>query len=58
MLVLAVQYVYVEKILWKVDLKYMESFRMWCWRRRENNRWTDRLRIEVLQRVKEERSVP
>jgi hypothetical protein len=58
MLVLAVKYVYVEKILWKVDLKYMENFRMWCWRRMDNNSWTDRLRNKVLQRVKEEGSVP
>jgi len=58
MLVLSVQCVYVEKVLWKVDLKYMENFRMWCWRRMDNNSWTDRLRNEVLQIVKEERSVP
>jgi hypothetical protein len=58
LLVLAVRYVHAEKLLWKVDLKYMENFRMWCWRRLEKNTWTDRFRNEVLNRVKEERIVP
>jgi hypothetical protein len=32
-------------------------FEMWCWRRMEKISWSDRVRNEVLQRVKEERSV-
>jgi hypothetical protein len=41
----------------KVDQKYLESFRMWCWRRMEIS-WTDPVRNEeVLQRVKEERNI-
>jgi hypothetical protein len=37
----------------KVDQKYLESFEMWCWRRMEIS-WTDHVRNELLQRVKEE----
>jgi hypothetical protein len=40
----------------KVDQKYLESFEMWCWRRMEMS-WTDRVRNEVLHRVKEERNI-
>jgi hypothetical protein len=36
----------------KVDQKYLGSFEMWCWTRMEIN-WTDRVRNEVLHRVKE-----
>jgi hypothetical protein len=42
--------------IWKIDQKYLKSFEMWCWRRMEIS-WTDRVRNEVLQRVKEERSI-
>jgi hypothetical protein len=38
----------------KMDQKYLESFKMWCWRRMEKISWTDRVRYEeVLHRVKE-----
>jgi hypothetical protein len=37
-----------------VGQKYLESFEMWCWRRMEKVSWTDRVRNEVLRRVKEE----
>jgi hypothetical protein len=30
---------------------------MWCWRKMEKISWTDRVRNEVLQRVKEERNI-
>jgi hypothetical protein len=33
--------------LWEVDQKYLENFRMWCWRRLEKNSWTDLSRNEV-----------
>ena len=37
----------------KVDQKYLESFKMWCWRRMKEISWIDPLRNEeVLQRVK------
>jgi hypothetical protein len=36
----------------KIDKKYLESFEMWCWRRMEKISWTDRVRNEVLHRVK------
>jgi hypothetical protein len=38
----------------KMDQKYLECFEMWCWRRMETISWTDRVRNEVLHRVKEE----
>jgi hypothetical protein len=41
----------------KADQKYLESFEMWCWRRLEKMSWTDRVRNEVLHRVKEERNI-
>jgi hypothetical protein len=40
-----------------MDQKYLESFEMWCWRRMEMISWTDRVRIEVLHRVKEEKNI-
>jgi hypothetical protein len=43
--------------LWKVEQKHLESFEMWCWRRKEIS-WFNHMRNkEVLQRVKEERSI-
>jgi hypothetical protein len=40
-----------------VDLKYLESFEIWCWRRMEIS-WTDHVRNEeVLFRVKEQRNI-
>jgi hypothetical protein len=42
----------------KVDQKHLESFEMWCWRSMEKISWTDRVRNEVLQRVKEETNIP
>jgi hypothetical protein len=42
--------------LWRVDLQYLESFEMWCWRRMDIS-WTDHVKNDkVLQRV-EERNV-
>jgi hypothetical protein len=34
--------------LGKVDHKYLESFKMWYWRRMEEISWTDRVRNEEL----------
>jgi len=45
------------RTLWKVDQKYLESFEKWCWRRMAMFSWTDRLRNEVAERVKEERNI-
>jgi hypothetical protein len=33
------------------------SFKMWCWRGMEKINWTDRVRNEVVQRVKEDRYI-
>jgi hypothetical protein len=35
---------------------YLGSFEMWFWRKIEKINWTDRVRNEVLRRVKEERN--
>ena len=45
------------KIHWKVDHKYLENGDMWCWRRIKKISWTNRMKNEVLQRVKEERNI-
>jgi hypothetical protein len=46
---------------WKIraaDLKQLESFEMWCWRRMEKIRWNDHVRNEeVLLRVNEQRNI-
>jgi hypothetical protein len=44
-------------ILRNFDQKYVESFKMWCWRMMEKIIWTDPVRNEVLQRIKEERNI-
>jgi hypothetical protein len=44
-------------IIQKLDQKYIESFETWCWRGMEEISWTDRVRQEVLQRVKKEKNV-
>jgi hypothetical protein len=41
----------------KVDQKYLESYEMWCWKREETISLTNRVRNEVLHRVKEERNI-
>ncbi|KDR16678.1 hypothetical protein L798_09068 [Zootermopsis nevadensis] len=42
----------------KKEQKYLESFEMWCWRRIEKIRWTDRVtNEEVLRRVNEQRNI-
>ena len=41
-----------------VDQQHLDSFEMWCWRRMEKIRWTDRVRNEeVSLRVKEQRNI-
>jgi len=42
---------------WKVIQEYLESIEMWCWRRMKKIIWTDCVRNEVLQRVKEDRNI-
>jgi len=32
--------------LWAADQKYLECFKMWCWRRMEKISWTDHVRNE------------
>jgi hypothetical protein len=41
----------------KVDQKYLKSFKIWCWGRMEDTIWADRVRNEVLHRIKEERNI-
>jgi hypothetical protein len=46
------------RALRKADHKYLVRFKMWCRRRMDRIRWTDRVRnVEVLHRVKEERNI-
>jgi hypothetical protein len=40
----------------KVGWKYLESFEMWCWEGMRKISWTDHVRNEVVQRVKEEKN--
>jgi len=35
----------------------VENFEILCWRRIDNSCWTDRVRNEVLQRVREEMNI-
>ena len=44
-------------IVRKVGQKYLERFEMWCWRRREKISWTDRVKNEILQKVKKGRNI-
>ena len=46
-------------MLWAADLKYLESFEMWCWRRMEKISWTDHVRNEevLLRVVNEQRNI-
>jgi hypothetical protein len=42
----------------EVDHTYLESFKIWCWRKMKKFRWTDRVRNEEwLRRVKEESNI-
>jgi hypothetical protein len=43
--------------LQKVDQKYLGSFEMWCCRRMEKISWTDRVRNELIRRVKEDSNI-
>jgi hypothetical protein len=43
--------------LGKVDEKYLESCKMWCFRRMERFSWNNRKRKQVSPRVKEERNI-
>jgi hypothetical protein len=56
----SLQNIFVRRLagltLRKVDQKYLERFEMWCWIRMEIS-WVDRVRNEVLHRVKEERNI-
>jgi len=38
----------------KEHQKYLQSFETWCWRRTEKVSWTDRVKYEELEIVKEE----
>jgi hypothetical protein len=41
----------------KVDHKYLESFKMWFWRRKEKTSWTDSVKTEGVHRVEDERYI-
>ena len=37
----------------KLERKYYESFEMWCWRRMEKIKWSEKVTNEVLERIGE-----
>jgi hypothetical protein len=40
--------------LWRVDQRYLKSFEIWYWRRKEKISWAEHVKHEeVLQRLKE-----
>jgi hypothetical protein len=43
--------------LWKVGQKYLESFKMWCWRSMEKISWTDHVINESFLKGKEKRNI-
>ena len=47
----------IIRVSYTIDQKYRESFEMLCWRKTEKISCTDRVRNEVLQRVKEGRII-
>jgi hypothetical protein len=45
-------------IFWEVDLKYVESIEMSCWRRVEKTSWIDGVKNkDVLHRVNDEKNI-
>ena len=48
---------YCAETLRKVDQKYLESFKMFCWRGTKKIDWTDRVRNEVLHTDKKEGNI-
>ena len=44
--------------VWVINQVYLESFKLWCWRKMEKISWTDHVRNEeVLYRDEEERNI-
>jgi hypothetical protein len=43
--------------LWKVNQNYLKSFEVWRWGKMEKISWTDYVRNEILQRLKEGRNI-
>ena len=42
----------------KLELKYLESFEMWCWKRMEKIKWSEKVTNEqVLDRIGEKRTL-
>ena len=39
-----------------LEWKYFESFEMWCWRRMENIKWSEKVSNEVLVGIEEKRT--
>jgi len=40
-----------------LNLFFFHCFETWCWRRMEKISWTDRVKSEILNRLKEERNI-
>ena len=42
----------------KLEQKYLERFEMWCWRRMEKIKWSDKVANEqVIDRIEEKRTL-
>jgi hypothetical protein len=39
----------------KLEWKYLESFKMWCWKRMEKNKCSEKVPNEVLEHIGEKR---
>ena len=49
---------YMAQKNWKLERKYLESFEMWCWRRMEKIKWSEKVTNEqVLDRIGEKRTL-
>jgi len=63
--------IYISNIVWsialygsetftlrKLERKYLESFELWCWRRMENIKWSEKVTNEqVIERIGEKKKL-
>ena len=41
----------------KLERKYLESFEIWCWRRMEKLKWSDKVTYVVLEHIEKKRTL-
>jgi hypothetical protein len=44
-------------ILRKLERKYLKNFEMWCWRRMEKIKWSEKVTNEVIERIGEKNTL-